>query len=128
MENRGDSALSRTHIELGLIKHKAAHKGQLPHGRVIYGYSIHRFMFWQIIGYAIVGVTFSMQPVMRWACEKLEGFWRIIVADVFLFVSFVGTVNGRFIVMRGDFSSKAGESPIHFYKKIKVLATVYQTD
>lgn len=32
---------------------------------------------------------------MRWACEKLEGFWRIIVADVFLFVSFVGTVNGK---------------------------------
>lgn len=87
---------SRAHIELELIKHKAAHKGQLPHGRVIYGYSIHRFVFWQIIGYAIVGVTFSMQPVMRWACEKLEGFWRIIVADVFLFVSFVGTVNGRF--------------------------------
>lgn len=105
MENCDDSALSRAHIELGLIKHKAAHKGQLPHGRVIYGYSIHRFMFWQIIGYAIVGVTFSMQPVMRWACEKLEGFWRIIVADVFLFVSFVGTVNGRFSVMglRVDF-------------------------
>lgn len=37
-----------------------------------------------------------MQPLMRWACEKLEGFWRIIVADVFLFVSFVGTVNGNF--------------------------------
>jgi hypothetical protein len=36
-----------------------------------------------------------MQPIMRWACEKLEGFWRIIVADVFLFVSFVGTVNGE---------------------------------
>lgn len=51
----------------------------------------------QIIGYAIVGVTFSMQPVMRWACEKLEGFWRIIVADIFLFVSFVGTVNGKII-------------------------------
>lgn len=49
----------------------------------------------QIIGYAIVGITFSLQPVMRWACEKLEGFWRIIVADVFLFVSFVGTVNGK---------------------------------
>lgn len=49
----------------------------------------------QIIGYAIVGITFSLQPVMRWACEKLEGFWRIIVADIFLFVSFVGTVNGK---------------------------------
>lgn len=49
--------------------------------------------FSQIIGYGIVGVTFSLQPVMKWACEKLEGFWRIIVADVFLFVSFIGTVN-----------------------------------
>jgi hypothetical protein len=40
-----------------------------------------------------VGITFSLQPVMKWACERLEGFWRVIVADVFLFVSFVGTVN-----------------------------------
>ena len=47
----------------------------------------------QIIGYAIVGITFSMQPIMKWACEKLEGFWRIIIADIFLFVSFIGTVN-----------------------------------
>ncbi|XP_070498973.1 uncharacterized protein [Chironomus tepperi] len=46
-----------------------------------------------IIGYAIVGITFSMQPIMKWACEKLEGFWRIIIADIFLFVSFIGTVN-----------------------------------
>lgn len=43
-------------------------------------------------------MTFSLQPVMRWACEKLEGFWRIIVADIFLFVSFVGTVNGEYLV------------------------------
>jgi hypothetical protein len=47
----------------------------------------------QIIGYAIVGITFSLQPVMKWACERLEGFWRVIVADIFLFFSFVGTVN-----------------------------------
>ncbi|KAL7044163.1 hypothetical protein ACKWTF_001810 [Chironomus riparius] len=46
-----------------------------------------------IIGYAIVGITFSIQPIMKWACEKLEGFWRIIIADIFLFVSFIGTVN-----------------------------------
>lgn len=32
---------------------------------------------------------------MKWACERLKGIWRIIGADIFLFVSFVGTVNGK---------------------------------
>uniref|UniRef100_U5ESC6 Putative fuseless n=1 Tax=Corethrella appendiculata TaxID=1370023 RepID=U5ESC6_9DIPT len=45
------------------------------------------------IGYGIVGVTFSLQPLMRYACDRLEGFWRVAVADIFLFLSFVGTVN-----------------------------------
>lgn len=40
---------------------------------------------------------------MRWACERLVGFWRVIVADVFLFVSFVGTVNGK--LSRSQFSA-----------------------
>lgn len=30
---------------------------------------------------------------MRWACDRLKGFWRIVVADMFLFFSFIGTVN-----------------------------------
>ena len=30
---------------------------------------------------------------MRWACERLHGFWRVVVADCFLFFSFIGTVN-----------------------------------
>lgn len=36
-----------------------------------------------------------MQPIVRWSCERLKGFWRIILADIFLFMSFVGTVNGE---------------------------------
>lgn len=30
---------------------------------------------------------------MKWTCKKLDGVKRILVADVFLFLSFVGTVN-----------------------------------
>lgn len=30
---------------------------------------------------------------MRWACDRLKGFWRVAAADIFLFLSFVGTVN-----------------------------------
>lgn len=30
---------------------------------------------------------------MRWACDRLKGFWRIVTADMFLFFSFIGTVN-----------------------------------
>ncbi|XP_059617632.1 uncharacterized protein LOC132262382 isoform X2 [Phlebotomus argentipes] len=45
------------------------------------------------IGYGIVFITFALQPVMRWTCDKLTGFWRLAIADVFLFFSFIGTVN-----------------------------------
>lgn len=34
-----------------------------------------------------------MQPTMRWACDRLKGVWRIIAADIFLFFSFIGTIN-----------------------------------
>jgi hypothetical protein len=47
----------------------------------------------KIIGYGIVGITFGLQPIMKWACERLEGVWRVAAADLFLFLSFVGTVN-----------------------------------
>lgn len=30
---------------------------------------------------------------MKWACDRLTGWWRIAVCDAFLFFSFVGTVN-----------------------------------
>ncbi|XP_055712054.1 uncharacterized protein LOC129807072 isoform X1 [Phlebotomus papatasi] len=45
------------------------------------------------IGYGIVFITFALQPVMRWTCDKLTGFWRLAIADIFLFFSFIGTVN-----------------------------------
>lgn len=34
-----------------------------------------------------------MQSLMRWACDRLKGFWRVAAADIFLFLSFIGTVN-----------------------------------
>lgn len=49
--------------------------------------------FTQAIGYGIIAVTFALQPLMKWACERLKGVWRIAVVDVFLFLSFVGTAN-----------------------------------
>lgn len=47
----------------------------------------------QAIGYGIVAVTFALQSLMKWACNRLTGAWRIAAADVFLLFSFVGTVN-----------------------------------
>ncbi|XP_050089561.1 uncharacterized protein LOC126573456 isoform X2 [Anopheles aquasalis] len=46
-----------------------------------------------LIGYGVTGVTFSLQPLMRWTCDRLTGFWRVVVADCFLFFSFIGTIN-----------------------------------
>ncbi|KZC10897.1 hypothetical protein WN55_01596 [Dufourea novaeangliae] len=45
------------------------------------------------IGYVIVTVTFSLQPLMRYVCARLQGFSRLIAADSFLLLSFLGTVN-----------------------------------
>lgn len=45
------------------------------------------------IGYVIVTMTFSLQPLMRYACARLQGLARLIVADCFLLLSFLGTVN-----------------------------------
>lgn len=50
-------------------------------------------IFFQILGYTIVAMAFSMQPAMKWLCDRLKGCWRIIVSDIFLFFSVVGTVN-----------------------------------
>ncbi|XP_066592248.1 uncharacterized protein fusl isoform X3 [Prorops nasuta] len=46
-----------------------------------------------VIGYVIVGVTFCLQPLMRYVCATLEGLPRLIAADAFLLLSFLGTVN-----------------------------------
>lgn len=47
----------------------------------------------QAIGYGIVALTFALQPLMKWTCDRLTGFWRVAACDAFLFLSFVGTVN-----------------------------------
>jgi len=46
-----------------------------------------------VLGYAAVALAFLMQPAMRWFCDRLEGAARLLVADLFLFFSFMGTVN-----------------------------------
>lgn len=45
------------------------------------------------IGYAIVTATFCLQPLMRYACSRLQGLPRLAAADSFLLLSFLGTVN-----------------------------------
>ena len=47
----------------------------------------------QIIGYALVSVTFLLQPVMRYTCSKLRGLSKLVVADSFILLSFLATVN-----------------------------------
>ncbi|XP_074115898.1 uncharacterized protein LOC141538375 isoform X3 [Cotesia typhae] len=53
-----------------------------------------------IIGYVIVAITFCLQPVMRYACSRIQGLPRLLAADAFLLLSFIGTVN----VWRGVWS------------------------
>ncbi|EFN66867.1 hypothetical protein EAG_04771 [Camponotus floridanus] len=45
------------------------------------------------IGYFLVAVTFCLQPLMRYVCARLQGLVLLIVADAFLLLSFLGTVN-----------------------------------
>lgn len=45
------------------------------------------------IGYGIAVVAFCLQPLMKWICSRIEGVARLIVADVFLLMSFLSTVN-----------------------------------
>uniref|UniRef100_A0A336MD46 CSON013295 protein n=1 Tax=Culicoides sonorensis TaxID=179676 RepID=A0A336MD46_CULSO len=46
-----------------------------------------------LIGYSVVAVTFALQPVMKWTCDRLDGWRRVAAADIFLFFSFIGTIN-----------------------------------
>lgn len=45
------------------------------------------------MGYAIVVLTFSLQTPLKGVCGRLEGFRRTCVVDVYMFLSFCGTVN-----------------------------------
>ncbi|XP_072938735.1 uncharacterized protein fusl isoform X1 [Epargyreus clarus] len=46
-----------------------------------------------IVGYALVVFTFALQAPMRWAAARLQGAARLLLADVYHFVSFIATVN-----------------------------------
>ncbi|XP_008197613.1 uncharacterized protein fusl isoform X1 [Tribolium castaneum] len=46
-----------------------------------------------IVGYSAVAIAFMLQPLMRWLCDRITGFSRLLVADVFLILSLIGTVN-----------------------------------
>ncbi|XP_046609675.1 uncharacterized protein LOC124300069 isoform X2 [Neodiprion virginianus] len=46
-----------------------------------------------VIGYTFVVITFSLQPIMCCICDRLKGLSRLIVADLFMLLSFVATVN-----------------------------------
>ncbi|KAL0267450.1 UNVERIFIED_CONTAM: hypothetical protein PYX00_009717 [Menopon gallinae] len=46
-----------------------------------------------ILGYVIVLVVFGLQKPMQKCCEKLTGIGRLAVLDLYIFISFVGTIN-----------------------------------
>ncbi|XP_058803197.1 uncharacterized protein LOC131671072 isoform X2 [Phymastichus coffea] len=46
-----------------------------------------------VVGYALVGLAFSAQPLARRGCARLQGLRRLLLADLFLLLSFLGTVN-----------------------------------
>lgn len=45
------------------------------------------------IGVSVIGMTFAIQPAVRWLCTRLDGFWRIVIADLFLLLAAFGSVN-----------------------------------
>ncbi|CAH0702239.1 unnamed protein product [Spodoptera exigua] len=46
-----------------------------------------------IVGYAVVIVTFALQAPVRWSAARLHGAPRLLLADVYHFISFIATVN-----------------------------------
>ncbi|KAJ3622343.1 hypothetical protein MTP99_002858 [Tenebrio molitor] len=46
-----------------------------------------------IVGYSAVAVAFMLQPFMRWLCDRITGVARLLVADIFLILSLIGTIN-----------------------------------
>lgn len=54
--------------------------------------------FFTILGSLVIGVlvilmTFAIKPTIRKLCNQLNGFWRILLADLFLLFAAVGSVN-----------------------------------
>lgn len=46
-----------------------------------------------IIGISMTVTTFTIQSSVHSICNRLNGFWRILIADLFLLVVYVGSVN-----------------------------------
>lgn len=45
------------------------------------------------IGVSVISATFAIQPTVRLLCTRLNGFWRILIADLFLLLVSIGSVN-----------------------------------
>jgi hypothetical protein len=53
----------------------------------------NRISGFQVLGYIIVLLSFSLQSILKTLCGRLVGFWRVCLVDVYLFFSFCGTIN-----------------------------------
>lgn len=49
--------------------------------------------YFQIIGYATVGTTFIIQPIVRCICKNVNGIFKLIICDIFYIMCFFGAVN-----------------------------------
>lgn len=47
----------------------------------------------QVAGYSVMIASFSLQVPIRWVVARLHGTPRLLLADVYHFVSFIATVN-----------------------------------
>ena len=61
--------------------------------KTVSGYTNNRIFGFQVLGYIIVLLAFSLQSILKTLCGRLVGFWRVCVVDVYLFFSFCGTIN-----------------------------------
>jgi len=57
------------------------------------GFTNNRIFEFQVLGYIIVLLAFSLQSILKSLCGRLVGFWRVCLVDVYLFFSFCGTIN-----------------------------------
>ena len=57
------------------------------------GFTNNHLSGFQVLGYIIVLLAFSLQSILQNLCGKLVGFWRVCVVDAYLFFSFCGTIN-----------------------------------
>jgi hypothetical protein len=83
----------------------------------------------QAIGYGVTVVGFALQVPARIACDRLSGGPRLIVADLYQFLCFCGTVN----LWRGVWNLLniyflPGESKLTFYHFTNMLFKIINTN